>query len=51
MYSSALSIDDARRLAIETDPEVARAVESMPKARALLDNVKRVMAQRVRKSN
>jgi carboxyl-terminal processing protease len=51
MYSSALSIDDARRLAVETDPEVARAVDAMPKARALLDNVKRVMAQRVRKSN
>ena len=51
MYSSALSIDDARRLAVETDPEVARAVESMPKARALLDHVKRVMAQRVGKSH
>ena len=51
MYSSALSIDDARRLAIETDPEVARAIDSLAKARALLDNVKRVMAQRVGKSH
>ena len=51
MFSSALSIDDARRLTIQTDPEVARAIDSMPKARALLDNVKRVMAQRIAKPN
>jgi hypothetical protein len=51
MYSSALSIDDARRLAIETDPEVAKAIDALAKARALLDNVKRVMAQRVGKSH
>jgi len=51
MYSSAFGIDDARRLAIETDPEVAKAIDAMPKARALLDNAKRILAQRAAKSN
>jgi hypothetical protein len=51
MYSSAFGMDDARRLTVETDPEVTLAVDSMPKARALLENVKRVVAQRVGKSN
>ncbi len=49
MYSSAFGIDDARRLAIETDPEVARAIDSMPRARALLETAKRVVAQRLGK--
>ncbi len=49
MYSSAISIDDARHLGIETDPEVARAIESMPKARALLETAKKVVAQRLGK--
>jgi carboxyl-terminal processing protease len=47
MYSSALSIDEASRLTRETDPEVAAAVEAMPKARALLETAKRVVAQRL----
>ncbi len=46
MYAYAFSVDDANRVAVETDPEVAKAVESMPKARALLDNTKKLLAQR-----
>jgi carboxyl-terminal processing protease len=42
----AFSVEDANRIAVETDPEVARAADSMPKARALLDNAKRLLAQR-----
>ncbi|HOK46939.1 MAG TPA: S41 family peptidase [Bryobacteraceae bacterium] len=49
MYTSAFGLDEARRLTIETDPEVARAIEAMPKARALLETAKRVVAQRVGK--
>ncbi len=49
MYSSAFGIEDARRLTVETDPEVARAIDSMPKARALLETAKRVVAQRLGK--
>ncbi|MGB9606265.1 MAG: S41 family peptidase, partial [Bryobacteraceae bacterium] len=46
IYSSAFSVDEARRLTIETDPEVARAIECLPKAKALLENARRVVAQR-----
>ncbi len=46
MYSSAFGVEEARRLTIETDPEVAQAVEAVPKAKALLETAKRVVAQR-----
>jgi carboxyl-terminal processing protease len=49
IYLSAFSIDEARRLTIETDPEVAKAIESLPKAKALLETAKKVVAQRVTK--
>ena len=39
--------DQTRRFDIQTDPMVEKAVESLPKAQALLDNVRRVMAQRM----
>ena len=47
IYQSAFGLEDARRLAVETDPEVAKAVDAMPKAQALLEKAKRVIAQRV----
>jgi carboxyl-terminal processing protease len=47
MYQSTFGIEDARRLTVETDPEVAKAIEAMPKASALLQQAKRVIAQRV----
>jgi carboxyl-terminal processing protease len=46
MYMSAFSVDDARRLTIETDPEIAKAIESLPKAKALLETARKVVAQR-----
>jgi len=46
VYAYAFSVDDANRIAIETDPEVAKAVESLPKAKALLDTAKKLLAQR-----
>jgi carboxyl-terminal processing protease len=46
MYAYAFSIDDANQVAIETDPEVAKAADAMPKARALLDTAKKLLAQR-----
>lgn len=48
MYLSALSMDEANRLVVETDPEVAKAVEAMPRARALLETARRVVAQRIK---
>ncbi len=47
MVSSAFGVEEARKLTIDTDPEVARAVEAMPKARALLETAKKVVAQRM----
>jgi carboxyl-terminal processing protease len=49
MYTSAFGLDQARQLATETDPEVAKAVEAMPKASALLEKARRVIAERVSK--
>lgn len=46
MYITAFGIDDSRRLAIETDPAVLKAIDSMPKAQALLDQVNKMLAQR-----
>lgn len=49
IYSSAFSMDEARRLTIENDPAIAKAIDSLPKAKALLETAKRVIAQRVAK--
>ncbi len=49
MYTTAFSVDDARRIAIETDPAVLKAIEAMPKARALLEKAKQVIAQRAQR--
>lgn len=46
IYSTAFSVDEARRLSVENDPAVARAIECLPKAKALLENARRVVAQR-----
>ena len=34
-------------MAIEQDPEVMKAIDSMPKAKALVDNAKKLMVQRM----
>ena len=34
-------------MAIEQDPEVQKAIESLPKAKALVDNAKKLMVQRM----
>ena len=46
MYTIAFSKEDADRLAVEIDPAVARAADALPKAKALLENAKKLMAQR-----
>jgi carboxyl-terminal processing protease len=47
MYLTAFSIDESRRIAVETDAMVQKAVDAMPKARVLLDNSKKIVAQRM----
>ncbi len=46
MYASTIGIDEANRTAIESDPAVEKAVEALPKARALLETTKKLLAQR-----
>jgi carboxyl-terminal processing protease len=46
MYSRAIGKKAADRGAIETDPEVSQAIDSLPKAQALFQQVQRVLARR-----
>jgi carboxyl-terminal processing protease len=47
MYITAFNKDESDRVLAQTDPEVERAVESMPRARALLETAKKVVAHRM----
>jgi carboxyl-terminal processing protease len=47
MYMTAFDMEDAKRVDIESDPEVEQAVEAMPKARALSETSKRIIVQRM----
>ncbi|MGH9657985.1 MAG: S41 family peptidase, partial [Bryobacteraceae bacterium] len=46
MYVTAFSFDEAIRVTVETDPIIEKALEALPKAKALLDSAKRTIAQR-----
>lgn len=46
-YTTAFGVDEARRVAIEDDPMVAKAIEALPKAKELLDKAKSVVVQRL----
>jgi carboxyl-terminal processing protease len=46
MFITAFGVEDARKLAVDTDPLVLKAIESLPKARALQENAKKIVAQR-----
>ncbi len=45
-YITAFGVDESRKVAIEQDPEIAKAIDSLPKAKALVDNAKKLMVQR-----
>ncbi len=45
-YITAFSVDDSRKVAVEQDPEILKAIDAMPKAKALVDNAKKLMVQR-----
>jgi len=38
--------DQSRKIGMEQDPEVLKAIESLPKAKSLVDNAKKMMVQR-----
>ncbi len=46
MYTTAFSKEDSDRLAVEIDPAVARAVDALPKARALVEKSREMMVRR-----
>ena len=41
--------NEARRIAVLTDPVVEKAIDAMPRAKALQDSAKRVIVQRLSK--
>jgi carboxyl-terminal processing protease len=47
MYTYAFNVDESDRMFAQTDPEVARAVDAMPKAEALVEGARKVAAQRM----
>ena len=47
MYITAFSWEQSVRVNIQQDPEIARAVEAMPKATTLIENAKKLLVQRV----
>jgi carboxyl-terminal processing protease len=47
MYVTAFNKDESDRIDAQTDPEVERAVESMPRAVTLLQTAKKIIGQRV----
>jgi len=47
MYLWAFDVDESDRVFVRTDPEVQKAIDAMPKAAALVQNAKKVMAERM----
>jgi len=47
MYLTAFNIDESDRVFAQTDPEVAQAVDAMPKANALLESTKKILVERM----
>jgi len=51
MYASGFSYEDSQKVAIQTDPMVAKAVDAIPQARALLDKSKKLIVERLRRDD
>jgi len=47
MYITAFGSEESRKYGVEIDPLVQKAIESMPKARALQETARKVVAQRL----
>ena len=48
LFITAFNQEEARKLTMETDPVVQKAIEAMPKAKALLETAKKMSLQRSR---
>jgi carboxyl-terminal processing protease len=51
MYASGFSYEDSQKVAIQTDPMVAKAIDAMPQAKALLDKSKKLIVERLGRDN
>jgi carboxyl-terminal processing protease len=49
MYTTAFGMDESRVAEIESDPMVEKALESFPKARALMESARKIIVQRLQK--
>ena len=47
LYITAFSFEQSERVVIEQDPEIAQAVQAIPKAVSLIENAKKLLVQRV----
>jgi carboxyl-terminal processing protease len=47
MYATGFSIEESQKVTVESDPMVAKAIEALPQARALLDKSKKLVVQRM----
>jgi carboxyl-terminal processing protease len=47
IYITAFNLDESDRIFAQTDPEVAKAVDAMPKANALLETTKKIIVERM----
>jgi carboxyl-terminal processing protease len=47
MYITAFGVEDSRKLGVETDPVVLKAVDSLDKAKALQENARKMIVQRM----
>jgi carboxyl-terminal processing protease len=47
MYITAFNLDESDRMFAQTDPELAKAIEAMPKASALLESARKIIVQRM----
>lgn len=51
MYITAFGVEESRKLAVNTDPLVLQAIDSIPKAQALQENARKIIAQRAQDRN
>ncbi len=49
-FITAFGSEEARRYMVATDPVIAKAIEALPKAKGLLENVKKMIVQRSARS-
>jgi carboxyl-terminal processing protease len=49
IYQTAFSVDESRKYQIKTDPEVEAGIEALPRAQALLNSARKIIAERTRK--